>query len=259
MAQRPLAIVTGASSGIGLELAKLCAEHGHDLLLAADTPLDEATTACRALGAEVEAVQADLSTRDGVAKLVQAVAGRPVQALLANAGHGLGHAFLDQDFADIRHVVDTNVTGTLDLIHQIGRRMRDRREGRILITGSIAGFLPGAYQAVYNGSKAFIDNFAWALRTELEETGVTVTCLMPGPTDTEFFERAGNDNTKVGAGSKDDPAFVAKVGFEAMLRGDGDVVAGWKNRLQAAAANVTPASVLAHQHARMAAPGTAKS
>jgi short-subunit dehydrogenase len=259
MAQRPLAIVTGASSGIGLELAKLCAEHGHDLLLAADTPLDEATAACRALGAEVEAVQADLSTREGVARLVQAVAGRPVQALLANAGHGLGEAFLDQDFADIRHVVDTNVTGTLDLIHQVGRAMRDRREGRILITGSIAGFLPGAYQAVYNGSKAFIDNFAWALRTELEETGVTVTCLMPGPTDTEFFERAGNDNTKVGAGSKDDPAFVAKVGFEAMLRGDGDVVAGWKNRLQAAAANVTPASVLAHQHARMAAPGTAKS
>jgi short-subunit dehydrogenase len=259
MANRPLALVTGASSGIGLELAKLCAEHGHDLLLAADTPLDEAAAACRALGAAVETVQADLATREGVAQLVRATEGRPVQALLANAGHGLGQAFLDQDFADVRHVIDTNVTGTLDLLHQVGRGMRDRREGRILITGSIAGFLPGAYQAVYNGSKAFIDNFAWALRTELEETGVTVTCLMPGPTDTEFFERAGNDNTKVGAGSKDDPAFVARVGFEAMLRGDGDVVAGWKNRMQAAVANVTPASVLAHQHAKMAAPGTAKS
>jgi short-subunit dehydrogenase len=259
MADRPFAIVTGASSGIGFELARLCAEHGHDLLLAADTPLEDAASTCRALGAEVQTVQADLSTREGVAKLVQAIGGRPVQALLANAGHGLGEAFLDQDFGHIRHVIDTNVTGTLDLIHQVGRRMRDRREGRILITGSIAGFLPGAYQAVYNGSKAFIDNFAWALRTELEETGVTVTCLMPGPTDTEFFERAGNDNTKVGSGSKDDPAFVAKVGFEAMLRGDGDVVAGWKNRMQAAMANVTPASVLAHQHARMAAPGTAKS
>ncbi|MGK7870650.1 SDR family NAD(P)-dependent oxidoreductase [Falsiroseomonas sp. E2-1-a20] len=259
MPGRPLALVTGASSGIGLELARLCAEHGHDLLLAADTPLDQAAAACRALGAEVGTVQADLATREGVAKLVQAARGRPVQALLANAGHGLGQAFLDQDFADIRHVIDTNVTGTLDLIHQVGRGMRDRRQGRILITGSIAGFLPGAYHAVYNASKAFIDNFSWALRTELEETGVTVTCLLPGPTDTEFFRRAGDDRSRVGAGRKDDPAFVARVGFEAMLRGDGDVVAGWKNRMLAAVAQVTPASVLAHQHARMAAPGTAKS
>jgi short-subunit dehydrogenase len=259
MANRPLAIVTGASTGIGLELAKLCAEHGHDLLLAADTPLEQAAAECRALGAEVENVQADLATREGVAKLVEAVRGRPVQALLANAGHGLGQGFLDQQFSDIRHVIDTNVTGTLDLIHQIGRGMRARREGRILITGSIAGFLPGAYQAVYNGSKAFIDNFSWALRTELEETGVTVTCLMPGPTDTEFFERAGNDNTKMGSSAKDDPAFVARVGFEAMLRGDGDVVAGLKNKVASAVANVTPSSVLAHQHARMAAPGSAKS
>jgi short chain dehydrogenase len=106
---------------------------------------------------------------------------------LANAGRGLGKGFLDQDFADILRVLDTNITGTLYLIQTIGRKMRDRGAGRILITGSIAGFIPGAYQAVYNASKAFLDSFSFALRAELKERGVTVTCLMPGATETEFF------------------------------------------------------------------------
>ena len=259
-ADRPLAIVTSASSGIGLELARLCASHGHDLVLAADRPLEAAAQACRDLGArEVALVQADLATTEGVDQVVAATAGRPVAALLANAGHGLGQGFLDEDFAAALHVVDTNVTGTIYLIHRIGRAMRAQGAGRILVTGSIAGFMPGTYQAVYNGTKAFIDSFAWALRTELKDSGVTVTCLMPGVTDTEFFERAGLLDTQVGAGPKDDPAKVAKIGFEAMQRGDGDVVAGWKNKLQTAIASVTPASVLAEQHRKMAEPGSAKS
>ena len=136
--------------------------------------------------------------------------------------------------------------------------MRARRQGRILITGSIAGFMPGTYQAVYNGSKAFIDSFGWALREELKEAGVTVTVLMPGVTDTRFFTRAGMGGTKVGQGSKDDPAMVAEVGFEAMMRGDGDVVSGWKNKLQTALASITPANILAKQHAKMARPGSGK-
>lgn len=119
-------------------------------------------------------------------------------------------------------------------------------------------FIPGSYQAVYNGSKAFLNSFSFALRNELQDTGVTVTCLMPGPTETRFFERAGMLDTDVGQAEKDDPADVAKVGFDAMMDGEGDVVAGWKNKFQAAMANVTPASVLAAQHAKMAAPATAK-
>jgi short-subunit dehydrogenase len=134
--------------------------------------------------------------------------------------------------------------------------MRDNRKGRILITGSVAGFMPGTFHAVYNGTKAFIDSFSFALRAELKDSGVTVTCLMPGATDTEFFERAGMTDTKVAQGEKDDPADVAKVGFEAMMRGDGDVVAGWKNKIQTAVANITPAGVLAEQHRRMAEPGS---
>ena len=194
---KPLAIVTGASSGIGYELAKLCAQNGYDLLIAADrAAIHDAAKEFQALGAEVEAVEADLATLEGVDKLYAAAKGRPVDALLANAGHGLGHAFLDQDFAEVRHVIDTNITGTIYLIQKVGRDMRASGEGRILITGSIAGFMPGTFQAVYNGTKAFIDSFSFALRNELKDTGVTVTCLMPGATETEFFERADMVDTQ---------------------------------------------------------------
>jgi uncharacterized protein len=259
MAARPLAVVTGASAGIGYELAKICAEKGHDLVVAADRPeIDAAAQDFRALGATVEALQVDLATLEGVDELYAATKGRPVAALLANAGHGLGRAFLDQDFKDVRHVIDTNVTGTVYLIQKIGRDMRARGEGRILITGSIAGFTPGAYQAVYNASKAFIDSFSFAIRNELKDSGVTVTCLMPGATETDFFERADMMDTKVGTMKKDDPADVAKTGYDAMMRGDGDIVAGWHNKLQTAIASVTPAGILAEQHRKQAAPGTAK-
>lgn len=255
---RPLAIVTGASSGIGLELARQCAQNGFDLILAADRPLDEAVSICRSLGANVEAVEVDLATRKGCDLLYAACKGRPVDALLANAGHGLGKAFLDQDFTEVQHVIDTNITGTIYLIQLVGRDMRARKRGRILITGSIAGFMPGSFQAVYNGTKAFIDSFSFALRNELKDSGVTVTCLMPGPTDTDFFERADLMDTKVGTEKKADPAKVAQVGFKAMMDGEGDVVAGLKNKIEATLANVTPAGVLAEQHRKMAEPGTAK-
>jgi len=254
---KPLALITGASSGIGYELAAICAQEGFDLVIAADDPgIEEAGTAFRGFGANVDTVYTDLAALDGVDRLLGTLNGRPVDALLANAGHGLGGGFLDQDFDEVRHVVDTNVTGTIYLVQQVGRAMRSRGQGRILLTGSIAGFMPGTYQAVYNGTKAFIDSFSFALRAELKDTGVTVTCLMPGATETEFFERAGMTDTKVGQQKKDDPADVARVGFEAMQRGDGDVVSGWKNKLQTAIASVTPAGMLAEQHRKMAEPGS---
>jgi len=255
--QRPLAVVTGGSHGIGFELTKQCLENGFDVVIAADRDVKEAVGALNGLGGgSVGGVEADLATRTGVDKLYATLDGRNVAALLANAGHGLGKGFLDQRFDDIEHVIDTNVTGTLYLIHRVGNDMRRRRSGRILITGSIAGFMPGTFQAVYNGTKAFIDSFSWALRDELKDTGVTVTCLMPGVTDTEFFERADLMDTRVGTQKKADPAKVARVGFKAMMDGDGDVVAGWKNKLQTAIASVTPAAVLAEQHRKMAEPGS---
>ncbi|MFL6274139.1 MAG: SDR family NAD(P)-dependent oxidoreductase [Blastocatellia bacterium] len=256
---RQLAVVTGASSGIGYELARCCAENGFDLVIAADQPeIQQAAQTLGALGVNVEAVEADLATLEGNDKLYAAIQGRPVNALLANAGHGLGRAFLEQDFDEVRHVIDTNITGTIYLIQKVGRDMQARGQGRILITGSIVGFMPGSFQAVYNGTKAFIDSFSFALRNELKDSGVTVTCLMPGETDTEFFERADMMDTKVGTKKKDDPADVAKVGFEAMMKGEGDVVAGWKNKVKTAIASITPAGMLAEQHRKLAKPGTAE-
>jgi uncharacterized protein len=202
---RPVAIVTGASAGIGLELAKCCARDGFDLLVAADRPLDQAAADFRAFGVSVETVETDLARLEGVDELLAALKGRQVDALLANAGHGLGRAFLDQDFEACRHVIDTNITGTIYLVQKVGRQMRARGHGRILITGSIAGFTPGSYQAVYNGTKAFIDSFCFAIRYELKDTGVTVTCLMPGATETDFFERADMMDTKVGTEKKRRP------------------------------------------------------
>ena len=166
-------------------------------------------------------------------------------------------SWLTLDAAWARHVVDTNITGTIYLLQKVGREMRSRGEGRILITGSIAGFMPGTFQAVYNGTKAFLDSFSFALRHELKDTGVTVTCLMPGATETDFFERADMLDTKVGTQKKDDAAKVAKDGFDAMMAGKGDVVSGWMNKLQSAIANILPAGMVAEQHRGMAEPGTA--
>jgi short-subunit dehydrogenase len=255
---RPLAIVTGASSGIGLELAREAAARGYDLVLAADESLETVAAELGSLGAKVTSVEGDLATRAGVDKLYAAVVGRPVTALLANAGHGLGKSFIEQDFDEVQHVVNTNITGTIDLIQRVARDMRRNSGGKILITGSIAGFMPGTFQAVYNGTKAFLDSFSYALRNELKDTGITVTCLMPGATDTDFFERADLLDTKVGSEDKADPAEVAKTGFDAMESGEAGVVAGLSNKLRVALSNIMPNTLLAEQHRKMAEPGTAR-
>ncbi|TPI47762.1 MULTISPECIES: SDR family NAD(P)-dependent oxidoreductase [unclassified Mesorhizobium] len=258
MTDAKLAVVTGASSGIGKELAKLCAKDGYDLVVAADEPaIQQAAEALGSHNIAVEAVEADLATVEGVDRLISRIGERDIDLLFLNAGRGLGNGFVDQDWGKIRRIIDTNITGTVCLAHELGAKMARRGRGRILFTGSIAGFMPGTFQAVYNGTKAFIDSFAIALRHELQDTGVTVTVLMPGATQTRFFERAEMMDTKVGTDEKDNPADVAKAGYEAMMTGEEQVVSGWKNKLQVAAAHVTPAGTLAEQHREMAAPGSA--
>jgi len=257
--ERPLAIVTGASSGIGFELARLAAEHGHDLVIAADRSLIfEVAEELRILGVNVEAVETDLSTVEGNDQLLAATHGRPVEMLCANAGHGLGRSFLEQPFEAIRHVIDTNVTGTLYLLHEVGRGMSARGSGRILITGSMAGFVPGAYQATYTGTKAFIDSFSVALRAELEGSGVTVTSLVPGLTDTDFFRRADLLDTKAGAAAKQSADEVARIGYAAMLQGEAEVVTGWKNRLFSLMTGFVPTGLLAQQYWIRNTPDSAK-
>ena len=161
------AIITGASSGIGAELAKLAAKDGYDLLVVADTPFVDASAGLSGLGVAVDTLEVDLSTLQGVDQLLDRAGGRQIDLLCANAGRGLGHAFLDQQLSDWRHVIDTNITGTIYLLHKVLGQMVARDAGKILVTGSIAGFIPGSFNAVYNGTKAFIDNFTEALRNEL--------------------------------------------------------------------------------------------
>ena len=253
------AIITGASSGIGLELAKLAAKDGYDLLVVADTPFVNSAAGLEGTGARVETLEADLSTFDGVDRLLDAAGGRQIDLLCANAGHGLGQAFLDQQPSEWRHVIDTNVVGTTYLLQKVLKRMVARDDGKVLVTGSIAGFIPGSFQAVYNATKAYVDNFISAIQNEIKDAkGVTLTNLMPGPVETEFFHRGGMDDTSVGANpSKSDPADVAKDGYEAVMSGKASIVSGWKNKVQQAAAGVIPNAVLAEQHRTMAEPGTA--
>ena len=247
-----LVVVTGASSGIGYELTKCAGKDGVDLILVADRDLAAAEAAAREAGAtSVESIECDLATEDGVQKVIDKVGRRPVAALLANAGHGLGGEFLDQDWAEARHVIDTNIVGTVRLIQLIGQGMRERDDGRILATGSIAGLIPGAFQLVYNSTKAFVDQFCIGLRNELKNTGVAVTVLEPGPTDTQFFERAHLMDSKVGRQEKADPAKVAADGYAAMLADDDQVVSGFMNKLQATFAGVLPDQMLAQMHRRL--------
>lgn len=259
-APRPLAVVTGASSGIGYHLALLAAQHGHDLVVAADRPLAQAVADFKAAGARhVQAVQAELASRQGLDPLIQALPGHEVDVLMANAGHGLAGPFLQQDFGELQHVIDTNITGTIYLLQHVVRGMVARGRGRVLVTGSLASFQPGSFHAVYNGTKAFVDSFAHALRNEIKGTGVTVSLLIPGPTDTDFFERAHMTDTRAGSSmKKDDPAYVARLGFDAMLRGEADVVTGWRNKVQVAASKVLPAQTVAQVHRKIAEPDSGK-
>ena len=257
----PFAIITGASTGIGFELATLAAKNGYDILVVADEPLIEAAAEdFRQFGTEVRSIEADLSTLQGVDELLEAAEGRPVDLLCANAGRGLGHAFLEQRVEDWRRVVDTNIVGTSYLLQKVLADMVARNSGKVLVTGSIAGYIPGAFQAVYNGTKAFVDSFVAAIQNEIKDAdGVSLTNLMPGPVDTEFFARGDMLDTSVGSDpKKSDPADVARDGWDALMAGKAQVVSGWKNKIQSAVANVTPNAVLAERHRAMAEPGTAK-
>jgi short-subunit dehydrogenase len=259
MTTRPLALVTGASSGIGLELAREFAQRDFDLLLCAeDGPgLEAAADALRTAGVEVSTVAVDLRTPEGVER-VHAAADRPLAAAALNAGVGRGGRFVDIDAADDQEIIDLNITSTVRLAKLVLRDMTARDAGRVLITSSIAATMPGPYQAVYNASKSFLQSFAEAVAAELEDTGVTVTSLMPGPTETEFFHRADLDDTNLGAGKKDDPAQVAKQGVDALLSGERKVVGGSLSTRASAVANaVLPDAAKAAMHRKMAEPGSA--
>ncbi|HEY0380676.1 MAG TPA: SDR family NAD(P)-dependent oxidoreductase [Candidatus Elarobacter sp.] len=261
-ADRKYAVVTGGSSGIGLEIAKQFAQNGFDVLIAAeDAGIADAAREVEALGAAVEALQVDLATPDGVEELARTIASRarPVDALAINAGVGVGGRFLETPLEDELELIDLNVRSTVHLAKRALPAMVARGEGRVLITSSIAALMAAPYEAVYGASKAFGKSFAASLRNELKDTGVTITTLMPGPTDTNFFHRADMDDTEVGADDKKaDPAQVARQAFDALMGGKHEIIAGpLTTKFEGVMAKLSPEEVTAGRHAKMAEPGSA--
>lgn len=260
---RPLAVVTGASNGIGYELAKQFAQNGFDLVVTATGPsINDTAQELENLGAQVETVQSDLSTYDGVETLYSKIqtTGRPVDAIAINAGVGVGGEFSHEtDLDDELNLINLNVVSSVHLAKRVVRDMVDSGKGRVLFTSSIAALMPGPFEAVYAASKAFIHSFAEGLRNELKDTGVTVTSLMPGPTDTNFFDRAEMDDTKAGSNRKDDPAAVAKQGFEALMSGKDSIVAGsLMTKVQGNISKALPDTVNAALHRQLTEPGSGK-
>lgn len=260
--ERPLAIVTGASSGIGYELAKQFGEHGFDLIVIAEN--DEITAAAERLrqsGAEVQGLKADLATSKGVDEVYAKVKaqGRDVDALAINAGIGVAGHFAESDLGAQVELLNLNVISPVHMTRRMLPQMLERGSGRILYTASIAATAPGPYMATYNASKAFLKSFAEAIREEVKDNGVTVTTLMPGETETKFFERAGLEDTKLGQKEKDDPAEVARDGFEALMDGKDHIVAGsFKNKVKATLAHVLPDTMTSKMQARETMPGSAQ-
>jgi len=262
VSNKKFAVVTGGSTGIGFELARQCVENGYDVLIAAENAkVRQAAEQLQSSGALIYEFQEDLSKPEGVERLYQRIVdiGRPVDALLLNAGVGRGGAFLDTALEDELNMIALNCGHTVHLAKRVISDMVANKQGRVLITGSVVSTAPNPYQAVYGATKAFVYSFGEAIREELKDSGVTVTVLQPGATDTEFFDRAGLQDTKVGTGKKDDPAKVAKDGFEGMIAGKSSVLAGGlKAQAEGALNEVLPEPLKATKLANESKPGSGK-
>jgi short-subunit dehydrogenase len=257
---KQFALITGASSGIGFSLAKELANRGYDLVIcSAGDRLQDAAAKLESAGASVVEIQADLATRDGVNDLWNQVVslGRPLDIVCINAGVGVGGLFAETDVDAELNMVHLNCAGVVQLAKYVVQHMQSRNEGRILFTASIAGEMVAPREAVYAATKAFDLSFAHSLRYELRDTGISVTALQPGPTDTDFFHRAGMDNTEVGSTGKSEsqPDDVARQGIEALLAGKDHVyAASTKTKVEGMLANMTPGSVKGAMHEKMAKP-----
>ncbi|HEX3476579.1 MAG TPA: SDR family NAD(P)-dependent oxidoreductase [Kofleriaceae bacterium] len=260
--KRKFAVITGASSGIGFELARQCVEHDFDVLICAeDAGIERAAERLSDSGGLVIPFRADLATYNGVESFYQTIPGhhRPVDALLLNAGVGVGGEFIRTDLAAELRMIALNCNHTIHLAKRVLPGMVSRGQGRVLITGSVVSTSPNPYQAVYGATKAFVMSFGEALRYELKDTGVTVTVLQPGATDTNFFQRADLLDTQVGQADKDDPALVAKNGFEAMMAGKDSVLGGsFKSKVEGMMNEVLPETAKAAQAGKQTRPGSAK-
>lgn len=255
-----LAVITGASSGIGYELAKKFASKGYDLFVVSeDAGIVEAAQVCEQLGVNVNYAKIDLATEQGVEELYAKIKSmnRPVDAICINAGVGVGGASFDKtDLYKELNLIKLNVLGVVHLTKLILKDMLAIGRGKILFTSSVAAMMPGPYESVYSASKAFVQSFAEALHEETKDKGIIITILQPGPTETNFFHRAGMDDTKVGTDKKASPVDVAEEGYNALMDGEENHIAGFKNRVQANIAKVMPQAVAAKMHKNMTKPNS---
>lgn len=252
-------LITGASSGIGLELAKLFARDGHNLIIVAreEEKLAAAETLLKQNGIEVCSISKDLFQPDAATDLYEEIRqrGYEVNVLVNDAGQGVYGKFIENDLERELDIVQLNISSLVTLTKYYAKDMVARGTGKILNVASIASKAPGPYQAVYHGTKAFVHSFSESIRRELKDTGVTVTSLLPGPTDTDFFNKADMLESKiVQEGNLDDAAKVAKDGYEALLAGQDMVVSGFKNKMTVAMGNITPDSMQAAQMEKMQEP-----
>ncbi len=256
---RPVAVITGASSGIGYELAKVFGKNNFDLIVTAEDPgIFEAANIFRSLGVEVKVIQTDLATTDGVDSLYKEIEPHysRLDSVALNAGVGIGGEFINTNLEEELNVINLNITSTVRLAKKILPEFVRRGHGRMLFTSSIAADMPGPYFAVYGASKAFVQSFSQALREEVKDKGVTITSLQPGATDTDFFAKAHMLDTKVANEKKDDPSVVAEHGFKALMDGEDHVVAGsFKNKVQSVVGKLMSEPAGAKMQARETKPG----
>lgn len=253
------ALITGASSGIGYELAKLFAKDRFNLVIVGreEARLKRAAVVLEDQGVEVIRITADLFEPNAAFDLYEQIQAKNIQidVLVNDAGQGVYGKFVDTDLSKELNIIQLNISALVTLTKLYVREMVARGSGKILNVASIAGKVPGPYQAVYHGTKAFVHSFNEAVRAEIKDTPVTITSLLPGPTDTDFFRKADMlDSKAVQEGALADPADVAKDGYEAMIAGKDMVISGFKNKLQVAMGNVTPDSLLAEQTGKQQEP-----
>lgn len=260
--ENPFALITGASSGIGYELAKQFGMHGYDLLIVSGSDaIFEAQEELEELGFQVEAIKANLASYAGVENLYNQVItlGRDVDVLVINAGVGVGGPFLETNLKEEINLINLNIVSVVHLAKRMITDMKERGKGRVLFTSSIASQMPSPFEAVYGASKAFVSSFAESLRNELKDSGISITILMPGATNTNFFHRAHMDDTKVGSKTKysNDPARVAEQGYEAVVSGKERVFSeSFMTKLQGIALKVLPVKTKAQFHRKLSEPGS---
>lgn len=244
---RPLAVLTGASAGIGHELAQLIAADGHDVILVARRQAELESLAKdleNRYGISARACPADLNDASGIDSVVAAVGDREVDVLVNNAGFGLGGTFAEQDQTAVQRMIDLNIGALTALTAAFLPGMLRRKRGRILNLASTAAFQPGPFMAVYYASKAYVLSFSEAIAEECAGTGVTVTALCPGYTPTEFHEVAGTTGVSLRGMPSPDTAAVARAGWSGTKRGRRIVIPGFANKVGVQSLRFSPRRVV---------------